>query len=355
MAATGSGGSAEVGRVALPAGTRLDRIQARIVPVAFLWATLKKYLQDEGSQLAAMMAYYMFLSMFPLAVAGYAVLNLVLSDEPDQTLKLVQEVVPPAYQQQVIDAYQALPPGGPTLTVALIVLLLTGTGAVMGFYVTVNRIYAVPFREQPTIGARYARVLAMLLLLGVGVLAVAVGSAVLGASTHVTFVAQFGGFLLLWAVGFLLLYSAAKLLCSRPLGFAELGLGAGLGSAATTLTITVGSSLVAGDVETKSAVYGVFASAVAAITVLFIVSNAVVLSFEASAVLAWQLWPRSINRYLQFPADERALTLVVLTDELVPSQRNVAAFDAQDDDPRRIDPATLLRRTPGAPRTPYDR
>jgi len=187
------------------------------------------------------------------------------------------------------------PPGGLTLAIALIGLLLTGTGGVMAFYVMINRVYAVPFRERPGIGTVYARVLALVVLLGVGALVVAVGSSALGALT-LTFLAQIGGFLLLWAVGYLLLYAAAKFLCHRRLGFADLGLGAGLGSLLMTLTISVGSGLLARSVENSSAVYGVFASAVEVISILFIVSNAVVLSFEASAVLSWRLWPRGINR-----------------------------------------------------------
>lgn len=348
-----AGASTGVQPATEPLGSKLDRFQSRIVPLAFLWATGKKFLQDLGTRLAAVMAYYTFLSIFPLLVAGFAVLNIILSGRPDDVLKLVQQVVPPAYQQQVIEAYQSLPPGGLTLAIALIGLLLTGTGGVMAFYVMINRVFAVPYRERPGIAARYARVLGLVLLMGVGVLVVAVGSSVLGAVSDVTWVVQLGGIVGLWAVGFVMLYWAAKLLCHRPLGFAELGLGACLGSLIMTVTISLGSSLVARHAEQSSAVYGVFASAVAVISILFIVSNAVVLSFEASAVLAWQLWPRSIDPYLLFPADERALTLVVLTDEIAPTQSNTATFDAQDDDPRRIPAQSLLQRVPGEPRTPY--
>ena len=51
-------------------------------PIAFLYATFKKYADDEGSRLAALLAYYTFLSLFPLAIAGFAVLNRSCGDNP---------------------------------------------------------------------------------------------------------------------------------------------------------------------------------------------------------------------------------------------------------------------------------
>jgi len=138
------------------------------------------------------------------------------------------------------------------------------------------------------------------------------------------------------------------------LTFAEVGLGAGLGGLAMTTIIGLGSVLLGRFVTGSSAVYGVFGTVVGIFSVLFLVSNAVVFSFEISVVRAWQLWPRGVDINLLFPADERAYALLTLMDERMPSQRNGVAFDATGhDDPRRADLAALMRRPDGVPVHPY--
>ena len=52
------------------------------------------------------------MSLFPLAIAGFAVLNTVLVGHPEYVDQLVAEIVPPEYQDQVVSAYESLPSGG---------------------------------------------------------------------------------------------------------------------------------------------------------------------------------------------------------------------------------------------------
>ncbi len=332
-----------------------DRIQARIALFGYLYATFKKYADDEGSRLAALLAYYSFLSLFPLAIAGFAVLNTVLGDNPEIVLKLVDEIVPQEYEQQVIDAYQSLPSGGAALAIALIGLLLSGTAGVFSLYAMVNQVYCVPYRFRFGFGPRYARVLLLVVLMGVGVLVVAVGSALVVNVSGIAFIQRVGGLFLLWLVAAGLLYSSVNFLTRRPLVFREVAPGAALGALAMTVIIGFGSALVGQSINTSSAVYGVFATVVGIFSVLFLVSNSVVFSFELSVVWAWELWPRGVDINLLFPADQRAYALLALMDERMPSQRNGVAFDATGhDDPRRPDLRSLMRRAPGVPRTPYD-
>ena len=339
----------------LGASRGVDRIQARVPLFGYVYATFKKYSDDEGSRLAALLAYYSFLSLFPLAVAGFAVLNTILGDNPEVVLDLVDEIVPEDYEQQVIDAYQSLPSGGAALAFALIGLLLSGTAGVFSLYAMVNQVYCVPYRFRFGFGPRYARVLLLVVLMGVGVLVVAVGSAIVVNATGVAVLERLAGFLLVWLVAAGLLYSSVNILTRRPLDFREVAPGAALGALAMTVIIGLGSALVGYFVASSSAVYGVFGTVVGIFSVLFLVSNAVVFSFELSAVWAWQLWPRGVDINLLFPADQRAYALLALMDERMPSQRNGIAFDATGhDDPRRPDLRSLMRRAPGMPRSPYD-
>lgn len=350
---TGVAGAIE--RKVLQLGRLIDRLQSRHPAVAFAYAVSKKYADDEGSRLAALLGYYTFLSVFPLLIGGFAILNTVLASRPDVVDRLVADVVPAEFQQHVINAYQALPDSGPAFAMAVVGLLLAGTGGVFSLYAMVNQVYAVPYRFRYGFGPRYARVLLLVALMGVGVLVVVVGSTVAANVADLRFVQRAGALGLLWLVAFGLLHVAVVVLCRRPLAFAEVAPGAALAALAMTVSLSLGSLLVGRFIASSSVVYGAFGTVVGTISVLLLVCNAIVLSFEVSVVRAWQLWPRGVDVHLLFPADERAYALLALMDERMPTQRNGVAFDADGHgDPRRPDPAGLQRRTPGVPLRPYD-
>ncbi len=350
-----TGPALQVERRVLGFSRLLDRIQSRVSAVAFGYAVFKKYSDDEGSRLAALLAYYTFLSLFPLLIGGLAVLNRLLANRPDVVLRVVQDVVPLEYQTQVINAYQSLPTSGAALVIALLGLLLAGTGGVFSLYAMINQVFAVPYRFRYGFGPRYLVVFLLVLVLGIGAMIVVVGSTVLSTVAEVALLQRLGGWVLIWAVAFAILMTAPRVLARRRLDLREIWLGAVLGAIAMTLFFSLGSLVVARFIASSSAVYGVFATVVGIFSVMFIVSNAVVFSYEVGVVHAWKLWPRGVDINLLFPADERAYTLLTMMDERMPSQRNGVAFDAiGHGDSRRPDPATLRERPPGVPLRPYD-
>src|ERR1700722_15909464 len=68
---------------------RLDQFQQRHPSVAFPLAVLYKYVDDSGAYLAALLAYYGLVSLFPLLLLTSTVLGLVLVGDPH----LQQQVV----------------------------------------------------------------------------------------------------------------------------------------------------------------------------------------------------------------------------------------------------------------------
>ncbi len=334
---------------------RMDRLQSRIAPIAFAYAVFKKYADDKGSRLAALLAYYTFLSIFPLLIAGVALLNRILRNSPDVVNQVVEELVPEDFQDQILASYEALPTSGATLWVAVIGLLLAGTAGAFALYGALNQIFAVPYRYRYGFGPRYLRVLVVLFIMAFAVLITAIGAGYAGAWSSIPGVNRISVAVLTTLVFGGSLYGAAKILCRRQLRAHELLLGAMLGGAIVTAVVSLGSLLVATFVATSTPVYGAFATVIGIISVLLLTSNGIIISLEISVVRAWQLWPRGLDIHLLFPADDRAYVLLSLMDERMPSQRNDVRFDATGHfDPRRPPFDTLNHRQPGVPRTPYD-
>lgn len=348
------GAAGAVEKVVLGAGRLVDKAQSRFTPVAFGYAVFKKYADDEGSRLAALLAYYTLFSLFPLAIGGYAVLRTIAENNPDYINSLVEQVVPPAYQQQIIDSYNTLPGSGPALVVALLGLLFAGTGAAFAMYAMVNQVFCVPYRFRYGFGPRYIRVLLMLAVLGVGVVVVAGTS--LWVSQHLP--GQWQGLVqavIRFIVVGLSLLVAPILLSRRPIRPRESLFGAIVGAVAISLLLQLAGVIVGRFLNNSSAVYGAMTTVIAFISVLFLASNVIVLSYEVSVVWAWRLWPRGVDINNLFPADERAYALLTLMDERMPNQRNGIYFDASGhEDPRRPNLEELMRRPEGVPLTPYD-
>ena len=53
----------------------VDRWQQRHGPVAFVFAVVKKFGDDRGGTLSALITFYGFLSLFPLLLLGFTVLS----------------------------------------------------------------------------------------------------------------------------------------------------------------------------------------------------------------------------------------------------------------------------------------
>ncbi len=349
-----SGAAGAVEKVVLGASGLVDRSQARFRPVAYGYAVFKKYADDEGSRLAALLAYYTLFGIFPLAIGGYAVLRTIAENNPDLVNELVQQVVPPDFQQQIIESYDTLPGGGPALVVALLGLLLAGTGAAFAMYAMVNQVFCVPYRFRYGFGPRYARVLLMLLVLGIGVILLAATS--LWTSQHLP--GQWQGFVqgvVRFIVIGVALYLAPTLLCRRRIRPGEVVPGAIAGAVAVSVILQLAGVIVGRFLTNSSAVYGAMTTVIAFISVLFLASNVIVLSYEAAVVWDWRLFPRGLDINNLFPADERAYALLTLMDERMPSQRNGIYFDASGhEDARRPDLEALMRRPEGIPESPYD-
>jgi hypothetical protein len=61
---------------------KIDRFQRRRPPLAFLVGVIKKFGDDSAGSLAALIAFYGFLALFPLLLILITVLGLVFANDP---------------------------------------------------------------------------------------------------------------------------------------------------------------------------------------------------------------------------------------------------------------------------------
>jgi membrane protein len=144
----------------------LDRRQQRTRGVRFVAGLLKKYGDDQGGQLAALIAYYAFVSLFPLLLVLVTVLGFVLQGNPSERQKILEGTLG---QFPIISDYLKLHSlnGSPTaLAIGVVGSLLAGMGFTGAAQTAFNRIWDVPFKHRPNWIFSRLRGLGMLALLG---------------------------------------------------------------------------------------------------------------------------------------------------------------------------------------------
>lgn len=110
--------------------------------------TLREFLDDQCTDLAAALTYYAVLSIFPALIALVSILSLVgQAGATTQTMVgMVEEFVPATAMEQlepVIEELAAAPAPGIGLLIGLLVALWTASNYVNGFSRAMNRIYEV--------------------------------------------------------------------------------------------------------------------------------------------------------------------------------------------------------------------
>ncbi|MDI6105258.1 YhjD/YihY/BrkB family envelope integrity protein [Actinoplanes sp. NEAU-A12] len=299
----------------------LDDLQRRWAVLGFGWAVIRKYLDDGGFREAALITYYGFLSLFPVLLLGVAVVSRVLARRPGLRHDLVTAIVPAALRPGV-EAFMAGLPATPTALAAGIAgLVFTGIGVVLSAYETLNHLAAVPVRRRAGVFARYVRAVAALVVLLTGT--VALGALTVASTALPSLPLPARAVTVLGSVGvsFAVLLAVARLLLVRRAPFGALWPAAVIGAVAVTLLLHVGAAVLPGLVRRAGWIYGGFATVAGVFTLLYLLSNLLVVAAEVAVVRYARLWPRALDPRRPTAADARAMTLLVREQERMPAAR----------------------------------
>jgi membrane protein len=275
---------------------RLDQFQRRQPWASFPLAVLYKYFDDGGGYLAALIAYYAFVSLFPLLLLFSTILGLVLAGHPD----LQQRVLDSALSQFPVVGDQLGQPkqisgGAIGLTVGILGSLYGGLGVGQALQNAMNTTWAVPRNSRPDPFKSRGRSLLLLVTAGFAVLATTVLSA-LGSSG----LGSFGGVarILLLVAAFVV--NAAvfvftfRVATGRHLSAREVAPGALAAAVMWQLLQTFGVTYVGHVIKGASATNGVFALVLGLLAFLYATATAIVICAEVNAVRVDKLYPRSL-------------------------------------------------------------
>jgi membrane protein len=314
---------------------KVDAWQRAHVGLAFPLAVLKKFGDDRASNLAALMAYYAFLSLFPLLLVFVSVLGFVLEDDPALQEDIVDSALAriPLIGVQLEGQVEPLTGSVPALVVGLVGALWAGLGVTLALGRAFNEIWDVPRFEQR--GALLSRVygVAALLVLGIALVAstvlagLSIGGGIGPGAERLVALA------LSLAVNVTVLLAVFGLLTQRPFRVREIVPGVTLAAVGGLVLQSVGGVYVDRAVSGASNTYGTFALVIGLLSWFWIAAHLLLIAAEVNVVLRRRLWPRSLTGDLG-PADREALRRIANAGRRHKSEEVVVRFaeDATDDD-----------------------
>ncbi|MGH9044318.1 MAG: YhjD/YihY/BrkB family envelope integrity protein [Acidimicrobiales bacterium] len=160
----------------------MDRLQRRVRPLAFGFGVIKKYGDDRGGQLAALLAYYGFLSFFPLILLLVTILGLVVGSSSSLSNDVKSSALSqfPVVGADLGKSITALHRNGVVgIVVGFLGLVWGSQGASQIGQFAMAQIWNVPGVARPNFWTRLARTyiligtLGILVLVGAGLAAVA--------------------------------------------------------------------------------------------------------------------------------------------------------------------------------------
>ncbi len=298
---------------------RLDRLQRRRPWAGFPLAVVYKFADDQGSYLAALIAYYGFLSLFPLLLLLVTILGFFLDSDPRLQAELLDSALAqfPVIGTQLRDNVQSLSGSGAGLAFGIVVTLYGCLGVAGAAQNAFNRAWAVPRNRRPNPIKSRLRSLLLLPVLGVGIIAT---TALAGLSTSASaYGADLGGALSILTLVLAVVVNVGlflvifRVLTASEVPTRDLRIGAvvaGLGWQAVQL---LGAYFVAHTLRGRNEAYGVFGLVLGLIAWIYLLALVTVLAVEINVVAQRRLWPRALltpftDDVRLTAADERAYT-----------------------------------------------
>ncbi|MDQ6810956.1 MAG: YihY/virulence factor BrkB family protein, partial [Actinomycetota bacterium] len=162
----------------------LDRRQQQSPRLAFLVAVIKKFSDDHAGHLAALIAYYGFVSLFPLLLVLVTVLGFVLQGDPHQQQRVLNGALGqfPLLRDQL--KLHSLSGSGVGLAIGALGSLMAGMGITGATQNAFNTIWSVPHKHRPDFIHARLRGLGMLAILGSLFIVSTTAAGFVGSASH---------------------------------------------------------------------------------------------------------------------------------------------------------------------------
>jgi membrane protein len=301
---------------------RFDEFQQRRRWLAVPLAVIKKASDDQGGNLAALVAYYGFFSLFPLLLVFATVVGFVLSGSPHDQMTVEHSITNQFPSVSKILPLKHISGSVVALVIGVATSLYAGLGVTNAAQNLMNTVWAVPHKDRPSFVQSRVRGLGLLAFLGALFI---VSTVVTGAvsSTFGGIGAKIGGYVISLLVNGALFFASYRLMTDDDVPSRDLRTGTVVASVLWTFLQSISTLYIH---HVKTTTYGAFSTVILLIIWLHLGGQVFMYSAEVNVVTSRRLWPRSFFGPPVAPADQEARSALAKVEERSAEQHVDVAF-----------------------------
>jgi YihY family inner membrane protein len=274
---------------------RLDRLQRRHPQLALPVAVYRKYSDDQAGNLANLMAYWAFFSLFPLLLVAITIMGFVGVGQGTfrAVLKSFPLVGPSVSSQKGLT-------GNPwALTLGIVVAVWTGLAVFKATQTAFDTVWEIPLHQRPGFADRMIRSVKALVVLGIGFIVTLGLSGIATGGKGIAVSLPLGIRLLIGALavvldiaGFCLAY---VFLTQRPLTLRQVFPGAIFAGVLFFFLQLAGTALVSHGAKGHTGATGAIALVLGMLWWFSLQAQVALWGAEINVVVAQRRWPRGMT------------------------------------------------------------
>jgi membrane protein len=288
--------------------SRADRVQQSRSWLAVPVATYKKFGDDEAGNLAALIAYYAFASIFPLLLVFVTILNIVLKNNDALREHLINTAVKqyPGIGPTVV---HPLNETGLALVIGLVLTFYGARGVANAMQNAMNSAWEIPKTRRPGFPWATLRSFGLVGVVGPGVIVTITLSSIAGGTGHLGDVfAKIAAAVVSLLLNVGLFWAGFRLATAREVSWRDLRLSAILAAIVWQILQLVGGYFIGHQLAHNSS-YGIFGVVLGLLAWFYLQAELTLYLVELNVVRVHRLWPRSLAPPPLTDADKRAYAM----------------------------------------------
>jgi YihY family inner membrane protein len=275
---------------------KVDNLQQRHRWPAVTYAVIKKYREDGVRQQAVLLAYYAFLSLFPLLLVLTTLASVIAHNHPDIQRDVVRATTNyfPVLGGQLSNHINTLHKNGVALVVGLVLTLYGTRGVADAFRRGVQHIWHVPKSQRITFPKTMSHSLMLVIVGGSGFMAASVCTGLAATAGHGLLFrllsVAVNVFILFWLFTFLLAVCLPRHVPIRDTRSGALSAAIGL-----VVLQALGGYLLKAELRHLDVLYSYFAISLGLLFWIYLQAQLLYYAVTLAAVRAQHLWPRSFS------------------------------------------------------------
>jgi YihY family inner membrane protein len=286
---------------------RVDGAQNNSTALAVAVATFKKFSEDQSSNLAAMIAFWAFFSIFPLFLVLVTLLAWFLpAGDKNSVLGHVAQMFPLLDPRTV----NGLSGEWWTVVLGLATALWSGSGVIRTAQFAFNSVWQIPAKERPGLVTQMVRTVVVLGTIGTGLVLTTLISGLISSSSsgvNLGTVGRVGGYVLAAALDVGIFLAAFRILTDGDVTTRDVLPGAILAGIAFFILQELSALIISRYLKNAQSTYGHFATVITILWWFYLQSMITLLGAQLNVVLKEHYYPRSLTDGRKTDADERVL------------------------------------------------